>query len=171
MLYFDFPWRRGRMIDLDLGDGHPDLAGDGRDEAVQLAVELDILDHLAAEHLERAAVVVEPDPGDAGDQPVGDGRGDAAGQETVPPLPPPAADDVIALLDLGDEKRDVVGIVLQVGVQADDDVAAGVVEAGDQGRRLAEIFPQADDLDSGRRSSAGRSGPARSHPCCRRRRR
>ena len=37
------------------------------------------------------------------------------------------------------------GIVLEVGVQGDDDVPPGVVESGGQGGRLAEVPPEADD--------------------------
>jgi hypothetical protein len=56
---------------LDLGDGDTHVAGDGGDEAVELAVEVDALDNLFTESLQRAAVIMEFDSRDAGDESVG----------------------------------------------------------------------------------------------------
>ena len=59
MPYFDVPCCARPMVDHLLGDRDADLAGDGRDEAVHLAVEPQRLDDLGAERLQRAAVVVQ----------------------------------------------------------------------------------------------------------------
>ena len=50
--------------------GHPgaDLGGERRDEAVHLAVEVHVLQHLAAVGLQGAAVVVQVHAGHAGDE-------------------------------------------------------------------------------------------------------
>ena len=144
---FGLALQAGAVTDLDLGDGDAHRAGDGRDEPVELAVEIDALDDLPAEGLERAAVVVELDAGEPGDEPVRhDGR-EPARQEPVLPVLPPAGDDVVAGVDLGEQGGDVGRIVLEVGVQGDDDVPPGEVEPRGQGGRLAEVPPEPDDAD------------------------
>ena len=84
------------------------------------------------------------DPGGRGDDPVGEPRGDPLGDRVAAVLAP-SADHVVSLVELGDEPRDVGGIVLQVAVGRDDDLAAGVVEAGGEGGGLAEVPAQAQD--------------------------
>ena len=72
---------------------------------------------------------------------------DAAGQDLVPGIVAdalPAADDVVAIGDGAEKTGNLGGIVLQVGVEGQDHVAAGRVEAGGQGRRLAEVAAKAD---------------------------
>ncbi len=54
-------------------------------------------------------------------------------------------DDVVALFELFKEVGDLVGVVLQVAVHGEDELARGVVEAGGQGRGLAEVAAQLDD--------------------------
>ena len=49
---------------------------------------------------------------------------------------------------LGEEARNLGGIVLQVGVERHDDVAAGRGEAGRQRGRLAEVAAKADAVDT-----------------------
>ena len=55
----------------------------------------------------------------------------------------PARDDVVALLHLGHERRDLGGHVLAVAVHRDDDVAAALVEPDAERGRLAEVPAQA----------------------------
>ena len=59
----------------------------------------------------------------------------------------PTTDDVVSCLDLGDELWDFLRKMLQVSVHRNDDVAAGRVERGLQGRRLPVVSPQFDDLE------------------------
>jgi hypothetical protein len=61
---------------------------------VHLAVELDLLEELAAVGFQRAAVVVELDAADEGDEPVGDHRRNLARDHLVLPLLAPARDHV-----------------------------------------------------------------------------
>ena len=57
--------------------------------------------------------------------------------------------DVATLLfECLDEQRDVLGLVLEIGVHQDQDVAARVVERGGDGRVLAEVSREADDPQS-----------------------
>ena len=69
---------------------------------MHLAVEARLVDDLGAVRLERAAVVVEAHAGHPADQPVGDPRRQAA-DEAVLAVASPAADDVVALVDLREE--------------------------------------------------------------------
>src|SRR3981081_1618149 len=57
----------------------------------------------------------------------------------------PAADDVVALFELGEEVGDLVGIVLEIAVHGEDEVPLGVVEAGGEGGGLAEVAAKLDD--------------------------
>ena len=120
----------------------PDPRRVHRDEAVHLAVELHVLDDLAAVRLERAAEVVERDARDAGDDPVGDPRRQHAHGVVLPVLAP-AADDVVALVELLEQARDVVRIVLQVAVHEDEDLAAAVVDPRLHRGRLPEVAAEA----------------------------
>ena len=54
-------------------------------------------------------------------------------------------DEVEALVELREQARDLGGVVLEVAVDRDDDVAGRLGEAGIERRRLAEVAPQADD--------------------------
>ena len=49
----------------------------------------------------------------------------------------PAADDVVALVDLGEELRDLFRRVLEVGVERDDDLAPLTRRARRRSRRAA----------------------------------
>ncbi len=60
----------------------------------------------------------------------------------------PAADDVVALFELGEEVGDLVGIVLEIAVHGEDEVALGVIEAGGEGGGLTEVAAQLDDEDA-----------------------
>ena len=59
----------------------------------------------------------------------------------------PAAGDIVALIDLLQQRGNVLGRMLQVAIHGDDDVALGFVEAGRKRRGLPEIAPQPDNLE------------------------
>ena len=81
-----------------------------------------------------------------GDEPVGDPRREAA-HEVVLPVLAPAVDHVVPLVQFGQQPGDVGRVVLAVGVEGDDDPAAGMVEAGGEGCRLAVVAAEADGDD------------------------
>ena len=58
----------------------------------------------------------------------------------------PAADDVVSLVDLLEEERDVGRVVLKVTVHGDDHVAPGMVEARRHRCRLPVVAAQPDEL-------------------------
>jgi hypothetical protein len=51
----------------------------------------------------------------------------------IAPVALPARDDVVALVELRQQARDLGGVVLEVGVDRDDRLTNGRVEAGGQG--------------------------------------
>ena len=64
------------------------------------------------------------------------------------PFPFPAADDVEAFVELGEQVDDFGRVVLQVAIDRDDALAVGRVKAGAQCGGLAEIAPQANAQNS-----------------------
>src|SRR5580658_11184650 len=134
--------------DGHFADGRAVPAGEGGDEAVHLAVERNVLDDLAAVGLEGGAEVVDVDAGELRHHPVGNERGNTAEHEVVGTLGAPSADDVVALFELGEEARNLAGVVLQVAVHGDDELAGGVVEAGGERRGLPEVAAKLYDKDS-----------------------
>jgi hypothetical protein len=83
-------------------------------------------------------------------QPVAHAAGEARGRPAQPgvlPVGSDAADHVavVEILQTIEEPGDVRRVVLQVGVEGDDDAAAGRAEARGQRRRLAGVAPQTDD--------------------------
>ena len=69
MPYFDAPCFRARWFTTVLDRRDAELARDGRQKAVHLAVELHRLHDLGAKHLQRAAVVVQVHAGRLRDDP------------------------------------------------------------------------------------------------------
>src|SRR5919197_965573 len=59
----------------------------------------------------------------------------------------PARDEVEALLELDQQPRDFGGVVLEVGVDRDDDIAARLAESRRESGRLAEVAAQPDDAN------------------------
>ena len=127
---------------LHLGDPGPLDEGQGRQKAVQFAVEIEIVDHLAAVGLQGAAVVVQLHAGDPGDQAIGQQGGQQPAQGRILAAVAPAAHQVKTLVQLLQQQRDVGRIVLQVAIEGDDHLAAAGVKTGCHRRRLAVIAPQ-----------------------------
>ena len=136
----------GAMIDGQLRDPVAAVVREHGDVAVELAVELHPVHDLGPVGLEPAVHVVEPDPGDPARDGVEDLRRDPP-RERVAPLRLPAGDEVVALVELGEEPRDLGRVVLQVAVNCHDDVSGGLAEARIERGRLAEVPAQPDDAD------------------------
>ena len=133
----------GAVVDDDLA--HLPAAGGGQHghEAMQLAVEAHFVEDFAAVALEAAVVVVQLHAGQPADEPVEDARRADLVPRIVADLLP-AADAVEAAVDLGQEAGDFARIVLQVGIERDDQFARGRVKTGRESRRLAEIAAEAN---------------------------
>ena len=92
-------------------------------ESVQFAVKPQFGEQVGAIGLERAPEVLEVHSRHLPDQPVGNPRGKPAGQESVDPLRSPAVGKVVALVDLRDQPRDVLGRVLEIAVHGHNDLS------------------------------------------------
>src|SRR5581483_8288147 len=64
------------------------------------------------------------------------------------PVGAPGADGVVAGVDLGEEPWNLLGRVLEVGVERDDDVRARVRESGEDRRMLPDVPGERDDRDA-----------------------
>src|SRR5690606_12144172 len=115
----------------------------------------------AAVRLERAAIVPDRDAGDLADDPVRDPGRDLPRDQPVLPLLPVPCHQVVPFPDALDQARDVAGVVLEVAVHADDDVAAGVVESGLHGGCLAVVAGEADQAHAGVLGGAARGDRGR----------
>ena len=133
-----------------------------RDEAVHLTEQVHSLDDRGPVDLEAAPVVVQLDPGDPGDESVGDARGDLAqDQGVLAVLAPPLEQVQVAGEEFIHQAGDVRRVVLEVAVQGGDQVPAGGVEARLHGGGLAEVAPQADDPHMGPVAGGGLAQPRR----------
>ena len=137
----------GPVMNFYFCDGNADSAGYSGYEAVELAVEVDVFDDFAAKRFQGTAVIMEFDTGHGRDEPIGHGGRDAAQKEIVLPLFSPTAHDVIPGLNLVYQQAEILGIVLEVCIQSDDDIAIGVVKSRGKSGCLTEIPPQPDNLD------------------------
>src|SRR5438067_5842203 len=132
------------MVHRNLGDGEAEMMSEYGYEAMPLAVELDILEHLGAVGLQAAVHIVQENAGRPARRCVID-VGDHPPNERVLAVTLPAGDEVVALVELRDEGGDFRRIVLEVGVHRHDDLARCSIEACRQGGRLSEVATQADD--------------------------
>ncbi len=129
--------------------GHAGRRGDGghpgRDEAVHFTVQAHAFEHAGAVGLEAAAQVLELQLGDLADDAVGNLGGHLAQPQAVLAVLAPAGHQIQVFLEqTGHQLGDVLGVVLQVAVERDDDIAARGVDAGLHGGGLAEVAPQVD---------------------------
>jgi hypothetical protein len=116
---------------------------------VHLPVEPQAPHHLRAHGLERAAVVVEVDPGGPGDEAVREERGEPPGDRVLPLLPPAAHHVQVFRLEPVHEERDVRGIVLEIAVGGHHHRSPRPVEAGGEGGGLPEVAPEEHGTDAG----------------------
>ena len=137
--------RRVRDVHLD----HARAAGE--DQRLRELLAADRAEHrhddVAAVGVEGAAEVGDVDLREAAEHPVDQPRG----QRPAPRVAPggaPAARDVAAGLDRGDEARDVLGRVLEVAVHRHHDLAAGAGEARVHRRVLAGVALEAHGADA-----------------------
>ena len=158
------------MADLDLAHAKSAGVRQHRDETMQLAVDADLAQHLAAVELEAAVVVVQAAAGERAHQPVEY----PAGINLVPGVVAgllPAADDVIALFEPVEKPRDLGRIVLKVAVQGEDQVAPGCLKRGRERGGLAEVATESDCAHARVALPKARPGRSTNGRGCRRRRR
>src|SRR4051812_32063240 len=107
-----------------------------------LRVQRDALQEIPPVCLEGTSVVRDWHAGESPDQPVGHPGRYLPQEELVLPLTPPATHQIVPLLELCDESRDVPRIVLKIPVQRDDDSASSVIETRHHGGGLTYVAAQ-----------------------------
>src|SRR3954447_525665 len=129
--------RARSVIHGQLGHAEAEMMREHRDEAMALAVELDVLEHFGAVRLKPAVHVVELHTGRYTSRAVVDLR-DEAPHEWVLPVALPTGHEVIALVELREQIGNLGCVVLEIGVHRDDDVALCDGDPGIEGRCLSE---------------------------------
>ena len=126
------------VLNDDFGDFESLHSGESRNHSVQFTEESDVLGDFPAVAFETAVVVVKVNAAEVAEHAVED----AAWQNFVPWVVTnffPSADQVITFLNLGDESRDFVSVVLQVGVHREDELAASGFETHLQGGGFSSV--------------------------------
>ena len=134
------------MVDGDFADPVAAPVKQDRNEPVKFAIEREAFESFRAVGLEAAVEIVELDAAQAADHQIEDPRGQGFVDGIVADAFP-AGNHVAALMQLCDESRDLLRIVLQVGVHRDDEFAARRREACIQRGGLAKVPAERDASD------------------------
>ena len=121
--------------------------GKGRDEGGGLLATVDIDDDVAVIGPQHAAVIMHVHAGHLVGGNVDYARSQAP-ECGVLALLAYGADHVVPLLDLCHQARNLLGGVLQIGIQGDDDLAVRHLECRQNGHMLAEIAVKFYHLDT-----------------------
>src|ERR1700675_1192185 len=98
-----------RVPDRDFRDARAVETGQRRDEAMQLTIEIDLLQYLGAISLECGAEVAQCDARAFRHEPVRDARRDLPGERVVNAVLAPPAGNVVAFLDLAKQRWNIFG--------------------------------------------------------------
>ena len=131
------------VADRYLGHALGERVGQRRNEGRLLVACNHGVDDVAAVGAQHASIVVHRHAHDHRGHPVLQIRGEAAIGEVVALLAP-SADHVVARIDRGEQARNFLGRILQVGVERHHDLAAALAKAGQDGGVLAEVARQFD---------------------------
>ena len=127
-----------RVGDLDLGGPPREAHCQRRQKGRSLVAAVDLVDDVPGVRPKHAAEVRELHPGDRDGHPV-DGERGGAPEKGVLAVLAHAAHDVVALRELRQQLRDLLGRVLQVGVERHGHVARHVAKARQDRLVLAEV--------------------------------
>ena len=116
------------VVDRDLRDAEATVVGEHGDEAVQLPVDPEAVEHFRPIGLQAAVEIVQAQSREPAGDAVEDAGRDPSAQR-VAPLRLPARDEVEALVELREQARNLGRVVLEVAVDRDDDVALRLLEA------------------------------------------
>ena len=114
---------------------------------MHLTVEPDAFDDLGAVGFQRTAEIVKFHTRDDRDDLIGEDARDVSLERIVLPIFSPAGADFVTLVELGDDSRDVLRIVLAVAIEWNDRFTLGKIKSCHHGGRLAEIPTKVNDFD------------------------
>ena len=131
------------VADRNFGDALGERVGE-RGHECRLLVAIDHrIDDVPAVRAQHASVIVHRHADDQRGHPVLQARSEFPVRLVMTFLAP-SADDVVAFVDRGDQPRNFLRRILQVGVERDDDLAARLLEAREDRRMLSEVARQLD---------------------------
>jgi hypothetical protein len=130
-----------RVLDGDLDRRACEADGQDGHEAGDLAAPAQDLHHLPSIGAQHAPVVLHADPDHVGVQSI-HAAGEQAAQSWIPPVVAPAPHHVVSRIDCRDQTGNLLGRILQIGVQCDDDVAPGTLQPSKHRRVLAVVAIQ-----------------------------
>jgi hypothetical protein len=138
----------GAVSDNLFADFVPLCGGKNRYEPMPLAVKSDFVQDFAAVTFHSAVVIVQFHAGHKTDHSVED----VGGKNFVPGIVAallPTADDIETGLQLPEKVGNLLRIILQVGIECENNVPFDGVETGLQCRRFAEIASKLDTANTG----------------------
>lgn len=135
------------MTNRNLSDSGSRPGGIDRDESVHFTVETNVPKYFPAVSFECASIVVKMDAGNQTYESIGDPRRKLLGKEWILPVFAPAADHVKAFLKRIKNLGYVSWVVLQIGVERNDEASKGMIKASCQGGSLSEIPDKLEKTD------------------------
>src|SRR5882724_311422 len=133
------------MPHWNLGHARPVPIRVNRNETMHLAVKLNALQRLPPIGFQSASIIVQMNPRNRRDEPVGQRAWQLAPERGVLPLLPPARDEIVALIQFGQELRNIGRIILEIAIHGDEDISPGKTNTGHESRRLTGITAQLDE--------------------------
>src|SRR5215472_17587339 len=133
------------MPHWNLGHARPVPVCVNRNETMHLAVKLNALQRLPPIGFQGASIIVQMNPRNRRDEPVGQRARQIALQRGVLPLLPPARDEIVAFIQFGQELRNIGRIILEIAIHGDEDISLGKTNPGHESRRLTSIAAQLDE--------------------------
>src|SRR5215472_14786371 len=132
------------MPHWNLGHARPVPVCVNRNETMHLAVKLNALQRLPPIGFQGASIIVQMNPRNRRDEPVGQRTRQLALERGVLPSLPPARDKIVAFIQFGQELRNIGRIVLEIAIHGDEDISLGKTNPGHESRRLTGITAQLD---------------------------
>jgi len=147
---FGFTGDTGAVIHHDFRDISTHPGAEGWNESVHFSIEADILQDIAAVGLQGAAIVMELNARNVGNQTIREhGREAAIDKGILPVFAPAAHDSIVVRFHFFQQAGDINRIVLEIGIQGDNDILGCSVNAGCHRGRLAEIPAETDQFKMG----------------------
>src|SRR4051812_27270150 len=114
-------------------------SGIDRNEPMHLTVKSDRLEHTAAIGLERATVIVKRHAGNTRNEIIRHPAYKVSPESGILPIASPSGNNVESLIELGQKKRNVLRVILQIGIDRDDDVPLRMIDSSHDSCGLAIV--------------------------------
>src|SRR4029077_8712368 len=133
------------MIDLELRNPGAALIGNGRNEAMHFAVELQVFSDISPHRLQSASVIVGFNLRRPRDKEVGNHGRQTSTEKGILPVGAPTTHKIVAFFQFPKQSGDILWIILRVTVHENDDVTLTVRKTRRDGGRLTKIALEPHD--------------------------